>query len=132
MRANGRLDLGARQSVSSVRLLRERRAALAAFLSAGRHIGSKPPHQPLTVTAIARVIGVAPNTLRRWLRADHHELYWDHWATFTEQWKAAQEAQARLPRHARDDKRYRRTLMDALNSDLERLMSTSDANMFAR
>ena len=37
-----------------------RRAALAAFLSAGRHITSKAPHQPLTVTAMARIIGVAP------------------------------------------------------------------------
>ncbi len=69
-----------------------RRAALAAFLSDSRHIVSKPPHQPLTVTAMARSIGVAPNTLRRWLRADHHDLYWDHWASFTELWKAAQEA----------------------------------------
>ena len=100
--------------------MRERKVALAAFLSANRHIGSKAPHQPLTVTAIARIIGVAPNTLRRWLTADHYDLYWDHWASFMERWRAEQDAHAQLLSHVREanalaTKRRRDALMDALN-----------------
>ncbi len=75
---------------------------------------------------MARIIGAAPNTVRRWLRGDHHDLYWDHWASFMERWRAAQDAQAHLLSHIREanalaTKRRSDALMDALNCELERL-----------
>jgi hypothetical protein len=75
------------------------------------------------VTSIARIIGAATNTVRRWLKADHHDLYWQHWANFTDHWRDVQDAQARLPAHGKEASRDRHdALMEALNRDLDRII----------
>jgi predicted transcriptional regulator len=47
---------------------------------------------PKTLTQIAREIGTTKDTVRRWLRRDHWDLWMEHWASVEEIWAARGDA----------------------------------------
>ena len=77
------------------------RNTIAAYVAAERHLrgnvgGAK------TLTQIAAELGTNRNTLRRWLRRDHWELWMNHWASVDELWEASQQERlAACPDQAR-------------------------------
>jgi DNA-binding transcriptional ArsR family regulator len=109
-----------------------KREELKAFLASRRHIARIPPRGPLSLSELARAIGVSRNTTRRWLKADHPRLYWDHWASLPERWENAQAARRALPAHVRkgrEAEKARRTevLLAALNEELAQLEASAGA-----
>ena len=62
------------------------RANVAAYVAAQRHLtcdlrGAK------TLTQMATELGTTKNTVRRWLRRDHWDLWMEHWASADEIWE---------------------------------------------
>jgi hypothetical protein len=90
------------------------RTAIAAYVAAGRYLregcdGAK------TVAQIAAEIGTDPNTVRRWLRRDHQQLWMQYWPSVNELWEPA-----RVGKHvAQTDPE----LMAALDNSLEKLIA---------
>jgi hypothetical protein len=70
------------------------RTAVAAYVAAGRHLrdggeGAKPVKQ------MAEEIGTDPNTVRRWLRRDHRQLWMEYWPSINELWAVVQRDKVR-------------------------------------
>jgi hypothetical protein len=90
------------------------RTAIAAYVAAGRHL-SEDRDGAKTVKQMARDIGTDPNTVRRWLRRDHRQLWMEYWPTINELWEPA-----RVGKHiAQTDPE----LMAALDNSLEKLIA---------
>jgi uncharacterized protein YjcR len=65
------------------------RTAIAAYVAADRHLlvggrGAK------TVKQMAKEVGTDPNTVRRWLRREHWELWMEHWPSVEDLWAELQ------------------------------------------
>lgn len=79
------------------------RAAVAAYIRAGRHLDEKG--RAKTLTQIGSDIGTTWRTVKNWLIRDHYELWSTHWPTaeaLHEEW-----AKKRGPAPSADDQRQR-------------------------
>jgi hypothetical protein len=97
--------------------------AVAAYVAAGRHLrdtgeGAK------TVKQMAAEIGTDPNTIRRWLRRDHRQLWMELWPTINELWEAAQQEKApKGDLHGLANDRADGELVAFLNRSLQELVN---------
>jgi predicted transcriptional regulator len=64
----------------------QHRRSLATYVATERHLMG-PSGVSKTLTQIAREIGTTKNTVRRWLRRDHWDLWIEHWASVEEIWE---------------------------------------------
>ena len=103
------------------------RTAIAAYVAAKRHLrvggeGAK------TVKQMAKEIGTDPNTVRRWLRRDHWDLWTQHWPSVNELWEEAQRDKAREGKlRSLADARAGRELVAFLDRSLQELLNGTSA-----
>jgi len=101
------------------------RAAVAAHVAGERHI-RECGREAKTLNQIARELGTSKNTVRRWLRRDHWDLWMEHWASVEEIWDAAQRDREQSPRDQRKrlaNEQRKGELKAALDRSLARLLA---------
>ena len=64
------------------------RSSLAAYVAQQLHLRDNAKDLPKTLAQMGKEVGVAPATVRRWLKRDHAELWRDYWATVEELWQS--------------------------------------------
>lgn len=103
------------------------RTAIAAYVAAGRYL-REGGDEPKTVKQIAQEIGTDPNTVRRWLRRDHWDLWTQHWPSVNELWEEAQRDKAREGKlRSLADARAGRELVAFFDRSLQELLNGTSA-----
>jgi hypothetical protein len=63
------------------------RHSLTAYVAADRHLRACGGRGAKTLTQMAAQLGTTKNTVRRWLRRDHWDLWMEHRASVEEIWE---------------------------------------------
>jgi uncharacterized protein YjcR len=100
----------------------KKRTAVAAYLAVDRHLRDDL-RSAKTLTQMAAELGTTKNTVRRWLRRDHWDLWMEYWASVEEIWEEAQRNRRLMsPNKCQAEKvahrKQQRELMMALDSSL--------------
>ena len=103
------------------------RTAIASYVAAGRYL-REGGDDAKTVKQMAAEIGTDPNTVRRWLRRDHRQLWMEYWPSVNELWGAAQRDKAREGKlRSLADARAGRELVAFLDRSLQELLNGTSA-----
>jgi hypothetical protein len=100
------------------------RTAVAAYVAAERHLKGNL-RSAKTLTKMAAELGTTKNTVRRWLRRDHWDLWMEHWASVEEIWEAGERVRQRQGGWLVDEQRSGE-LKAALDLSLALLLAGSD------
>ena len=94
----------------------------SAYLAAQRPTSGATPKVAKTLTQMAAELGTTKNTVRRWHRRDHWDLWMDHWASADELWEAALQDRTRLlHQHGEVTRHIHERRLEMLVVDLDRL-----------
>ena len=96
--ARGRRNITALTSLLPSHMSIHRRS-VAAYVAEARHLDQ---HGAKTLKQMGREIGTTKDTVRRWLRRDHWDLWMEHWASVEEIWDDAQRDRLRRDGHQQD------------------------------